>query len=59
LLALPLGPVVAGLLLGSFSARFTVAAFVAFLAVIAVIATLSRSIRAAPSFDEVAAATAN
>jgi MFS family permease len=59
LLALPLGPVVAGLLLGSFSARFTVAAFVAFLAVIAVIATLSRSIRAAPSFDEVAAATAS
>lgn len=58
LVALPLGPVVAGLLLGSFSARVTVAAFVSFLAVIAVIATVNRSIRAAPSFDEVAAATA-
>ena len=58
LVALPLGPVVAGLLLGSFSARVTVAAMVGFLAVIAVVATTSRSIRGAPSFDEVAGESA-
>src|SRR5205807_5255870 len=58
LLALPLGPVVAGLLLGSFSARVTVAAMVAFSAIVALIATASRSIRAAPSFDEVAGESA-
>ena len=58
LLALPLGPVVAGLLLGAFSARVAVGALVAFLALLAVVATLSRSIRAAPEFEEVAAAAA-
>jgi MFS family permease len=54
LLALPLGPVVAGLLLGSFSARATVAVLIGFLVVVALIGTTSRSIRGAPSFDEVA-----
>ena len=58
LLALPLGPVVAGLLLGSFSARVTVAAMVAFSAIIALVATASRSIRGAPSFEEVSGESA-
>jgi predicted MFS family arabinose efflux permease len=58
LLALPLGPVAAGLLLGAFSARVTVGCFAAFLIVLAVAATLSRSIRSAPSFEEATAATA-
>jgi MFS family permease len=58
LLAFPLGPVAAGVLLGSFSARVEVAALVSFLVLIAVIATMSRSIRSAPSFEDVAAATA-
>jgi len=53
LLALPLGPVVAGLLLGSASARVAVGALVAFLVVLALLATTSDSIRGAPSFDEV------
>jgi MFS family permease len=54
LLALPLGPIVAGLLLGSFSARVTVGALVAFLVLVALIATTSRVIRTAPSFEEAA-----
>ena len=56
LLALPLGPVVAGLLLASFSARVSVGTLVGFLVAVALIATTNRSIRAAPNFDEVAAA---
>src|SRR5207302_10770967 len=55
LLALPLGPVVAGVLLGSASARVAVGAHVAFLVVLALLATTSGSIRAAPSFEDVAA----
>ena len=55
LLALPLGPVVGGLLLGSASARVAVGALVAFLVVLALLATTSGSIRAAPSFEDVAA----
>jgi predicted MFS family arabinose efflux permease len=58
LLALPLGPVVAGVLLGAFSARLTVGFFAAFLTVLAIVATASRSIRAAPSFDDVSTAPA-
>ena len=48
----PLGPLAAGLLLGSFSARTTVAIFASLLLLICVIATLSTSIRNAPSLDE-------
>lgn len=55
LLALPLGPVVAGLLLASYSARVAVGAVVAFLVLVALVGTMNRSIRAAPSFEDVAA----
>jgi MFS family permease len=48
----PLGPLVAGLLLGSLSARETVAVFVGVLVALALIATASPSIRAAPSLAE-------
>ncbi len=57
LLGLPLGPVVAGALLASFSTRATVAFLAAWFVALAVIATVSRSIRAAPGFEEVAGAT--
>jgi len=53
LLGLPLGPVVAGLLLGSFSARTTVTFLLAGFVLLAVVTTVSRSIRGAPSFVEV------
>jgi MFS family permease len=56
LLGLPLGPVVAGGLLGAFSTRATVAFLLAWFALLAVIATASRAIREAPGFDEVARA---
>ena len=56
LLGLPLGPVVAGALLGSFSTRTTVAFLLVWFALLAVIATASRSIREAPAFEEVAGA---
>jgi MFS family permease len=59
LLGLPLGPVVGGLLLGSFSARATVAFLLAGFVLLAVFTTASRAIRAAPSFDEVAGAAAS
>jgi MFS family permease len=59
LLGLPLGPVVGGLLLGSFSARVTVAFLLAGFVLLAVFTTASRAIRAAPSFDEVAGAAAS
>jgi MFS family permease len=52
LCGLPLGPLSAGLLLGSFSARTTIAVFASFLFVLCVFATLSSSIRNAPSLDE-------
>jgi MFS family permease len=52
LCGLPLGPLSAGLLLGSFSARTTVAVFTGLLLVLCVFATLSSSIRNAPSLDD-------
>jgi MFS family permease len=48
----PLGPLAAGLLLGSFSARTTVAIFAGAMLLLAVIGTVSPSIRNAPSLDE-------
>jgi MFS family permease len=59
LLGLPLGPVVGGLLLGSFSPRATVAFLLVGFVLLAVLTTASRAIRAAPSFDEVAGAEAS
>jgi hypothetical protein len=52
LLIAPLGPLVAGTLLGAVSARATIAVFAAVALVLAVWGTLSPSIRAAPSLDE-------
>jgi predicted MFS family arabinose efflux permease len=52
LCGMPLGPLAAGLLLGSFSARTTVAVFASFLLLLCVFASLSPSIRNAPSLDE-------
>jgi hypothetical protein len=52
LVAFPLGPLAAGFLLASFSARTTVAVFAAFGLVLAVWGTSSPSIREAPSLDE-------
>jgi MFS family permease len=52
LLIAPLGPLAAGLLLDSVSARATIAVFAAFGLVLAVWGTLSPSIRNAPSLDE-------
>jgi MFS family permease len=52
LLAAPLGPLVAGLLLASTSARATVAFFAVFTLVLALWGTLSPAIRKAPSLDE-------
>ena len=57
LLAQPLGPLAAGFLLGSVSARATVAFFIACLLALAVWATLSPAIRDAPSLDELDAPT--
>jgi hypothetical protein len=48
----PLGPLAAGLLLGSFSARTTVAVFSALLVALAALGSASRSIRNAPSLTE-------
>lgn len=48
----PLGPLAAGFLLGSFSARTTIAVFIALLVALTVFATLSPSIRRAPSLRE-------
>jgi MFS family permease len=53
--ASPLGPLVAGLLLGAVSARLTVAAFAVLGLVLALWGTLSPAIRAAPSLAELAA----
>jgi hypothetical protein len=52
LLIAPLGPLVAGVLLGTVSARATIAVFAAAGLVLAVWGTLSPSIRAAPSLDD-------
>jgi hypothetical protein len=54
LLILPLGPLAAGALLDATSARATIAVFAAFGLALAVWGTLSPSIRAAPSLDELA-----
>jgi MFS family permease len=58
LLGLPLGPIVAGALLASFSTRTTIAFLAAWFTALAVIATVSRAIRSAPEFAEVAEAAA-
>ena len=52
----PLGPLVAGLLLGAFSPRVTCLVITAWFAAIALWATLSPSIRKAPRLDELAEA---
>jgi len=52
LLAQPLGPLAAGLLLGSFSARVTVLVLGAACFALAAFSTVSPSIRRAPSLDE-------
>jgi hypothetical protein len=52
LLVAPLGPLVAGVLLGAASARATVAVFAAFALVLALWGTLSPAIRSAPSLGE-------
>jgi predicted MFS family arabinose efflux permease len=52
LCGLPLGPLSAGLLLGSYSPRTTVAVFAILLLALSVFATLSPSIRNAPNLDE-------
>jgi hypothetical protein len=52
LLIAPLGPLAAGALLGAVSERATIAVFAAFGFALAVWGTLSPSIRAAPSLDE-------
>jgi hypothetical protein len=52
LLVAPLGPLAAGALLGAVSARATVAVFVAFALALVAWGTSSRSIRDAPSLDE-------
>jgi MFS family permease len=50
LMALPLGPVVAGVLLGAFSPRATVFALLLWVTAIAIVTTASRTIRSAPDF---------
>jgi MFS family permease len=56
LLAFPLGPVVAGLLLASYSVRTAAAFVLGGFVILAVATTVNRSIRGAPSFEEVTAA---
>jgi hypothetical protein len=53
LLIAPLGPLVAGVLLGATSERVTIAIFAAFGLVLALWGTLSPSLRGAPSLDEI------
>lgn len=50
LVALPLGPIVAGLLLGALSTRATVVFLFVWLLALAIVTTASRTIRAAPDF---------
>ena len=59
LLVAPLGPLVAGVLLGAVSARATVAFFAVFALALAVWGTLSPAIRTAPSLDELGAIPAD
>ena len=59
LLAAPLGPLVAGVLLASTSARATVAFFAVFTLALALWGTLSPAIRAAPNLDELDAIPAD
>jgi predicted MFS family arabinose efflux permease len=56
LAAQPLGPLVAGLLLGATTARWTVFVFAGTMVLLALWATLSPSIRRAPSLSELATA---
>src|SRR5205823_2584670 len=56
-LIVPLGPLIAGVLLGASSARATIAVFAAAGLVLALWGTLSPSIRLAPSLDELHSAT--
>jgi MFS family permease len=58
LVALPLGPVVAGVLLGAFSPRVTVLFLLLWLLALAVITTASRTIRGAPDFQATVATDA-
>jgi len=53
LLIAPLGPLVAGLLLGATSERATIAVFAAFGLVLALWGTLSPALRGAPSLEEI------
>ena len=53
LLIAPLGPLVAGLLLGATSERATIAVFAAFGLVLALWGTLSAALRGAPSLEEI------
>jgi hypothetical protein len=55
LFAYPLGPVVAGFLLASYSVRTAAAFVLAGFVILAIVTTANRSIRGAPSFDEVTA----
>ena len=52
LLMAPFGPLAAGVLLGAVSARATIGIFAAFALILALWGTLSPSIRAAPSLDQ-------
>jgi hypothetical protein len=54
----PLGPLTAGFLLGSVSARATIAVFAAFALVLALWGTLSPSLRTAPRLEELEAVDA-
>jgi hypothetical protein len=58
LLIAPLGPLMAGVLLGATSPRVTIAVFAAVGALLALWGTLSPSIRAAPSLDDLDALAA-
>ena len=58
LVALPLGPVVAGVLLGAFSPRVTVLFLLLWLLALAVVTTASRTIRGAPDFQATVATDA-
>lgn len=58
LLAQPLGPLAAGLLLAAFNPRITVLVLAAMCAALALFSTLSPSIRNSPSLDELDADTA-
>jgi hypothetical protein len=56
LLVAPLGPLVAGFLLGETSPRLTVGLFVGIALLAAVVATLSPALRAVPGVGDAAAA---